>query len=110
MSQLSISSSTSHRPIDRTKQTDAATTIAAKSGGTMRSSLDRSKNRAGKQTTSPAGPSSGSLTESGPHALAKDEGRDTAHVNTISGENDTTATVAVISTVHVATYKSSGWR
>ncbi|EHA8592287.1 hypothetical protein COCNU_contig69406649G000010 [Cocos nucifera] len=107
-----IASSLSHSPTARTNKAEPQTTRAAKTGGTKRSTFDRPKSCAGTHTTSPAGPSTGTLTAPARHRCANPDSGDNAHTNAISGANDVTATVAVRMAVHVAAYRSSGprWR
>lgn len=109
-------SSYSHRPMARTKNAEAPTTSAAKSGGMSASSLDLPKSRAGTHTTSNAGPSVGTLTLAPPppppHPRENAEAGDTAQTNAASGANDATATDVVRSAVHAAAWRRSGrgWR
>ncbi|GAB4859082.1 hypothetical protein Ancab_010547 [Ancistrocladus abbreviatus] len=85
---------------------------AAKTGGTIRSILDRRKSFAGKQNTS-EGTSKGTLTK--PSELQEPENEDDgdiANTNATSEEKEATATAIVRIPVQIPAYRRSGrrWR
>lgn len=89
------SSSVSHKPRALTAQAEPATMMAAKSGGTNMSILERWKRRAARQKSSD-GMSSGNLTEPCTwHAWDNGEDGLMAETKAHSGVKDATATVAV---------------
>lgn len=101
--------SSSHKETARTKHAEAATTRAAKMGGTMRSMLEAAKRWAGKQRIS-AGMSSGSLSERSGYLHGDEECGEIAETKAASGEKDATATATVRTAVHPAAYAINGHR